>query len=346
MHTNKTAIKSLAATCIAGQLCALALPVFAAASPPASSAVAEAEPRANTVNIPGQILKSGINLDDRSISPNSAQLADIIHISNALRQLQDTRKKMALSVESHTEDSPQALPTRMALIESKLAVVQKLQRVILEIDFVLAEIEAEQNIYTSMLSNLETMRDKKVAKTNAASFVSNGALWAVCEGLAIPSYKYPGLSVESGINGIVAGVIPSFFSLWAMKQTSGKHMTSEVAPNMLSKIFGYPASGEIDYPDCVWVFLNTVPPHDTTGRTRREQLIDRWVSDKNIPDFTDVDSKSQLDAITASVPVKKGLSISMLSTRTAMLEQLKAEIMKMKRLMLELCMVATGDKQI
>ena len=49
--------------------------------------------------------------------------------------------------------------------------------------------------------------------------------------------------------------------------------------------------------------------------------------------------------ITASVAQHKGLSIGTLTARQVMLNQLSAEIMKMKRMLLELTMVLDGEKE-
>jgi len=221
-----------------------------------------------------------------------------------------------------------------------------LQETNFAIDFVLAELQAEYDLYISMLGTFTNDRDKAVLKTNALSFVTNGILWALAEGYDIPTYRYPRLSIPSGINGIAAGVVPSIASAYALYQLNGKQKTSEEDPNMLAKLFNYPTSQEIEYPGSVWNFMNSVPPGDQSGKTRKDQLIDRWVKDKNIPSFTDRTAKKDLDIITASVSRRKGLSISTLNTRQTMLEQLSAEILKMKRLLYDLSMAVRGEKTL
>lgn len=75
-------------------------------------------------------------------------------------------------------------------------------------------------------------------------------------------------------------------------------------------------------------------------------IIDRWISDSNMSEFTDRHSKKQLDVLTASVAQEKGLTINSLTARSVMLQQLQAEVLKMKRMLLELNMVAQGEKQL
>jgi hypothetical protein len=134
--------------------------------------------------------------------------------------------------------------------------------------------------------------------------------------------------------------------MYTLKAINGKKKTSEVEPNMLAKLFGYPVNQDIEYPVSVWRFLNQTPADEPKAKTRHDQLVDRWIKDSNIPNFTSRDNKEQLDVLTASVAQKKGLTISTLSTRQVMLQQLSAEVLKMKRMLLELAMAVQGEKQL
>lgn len=314
--------------------------------PQSRLASANLPPGANTVSSHKQILRTGVDLCDRYISPNSKQLADNIGLTPLLDKLYFTKKNLDGVAPGNTLERVSA---RQDFLECQLQAVQLLQKTQLEIDFVEAEIDAEQNLYAELLTTLEQDRDRLVARTNAASFYTNGALWAAAEGLTIPTFRYSNYAIPSGITGIVAGVIPSFFSLWAMRQYSGKKSKTIHEPNMLAKVFDYPTTPEIEYPKSVWEYLNS-RPYDQAGKrlmekTRRDQLIETWIEDKNIPTFTDRSSKKQLDIITASGEVKDGLNIDTLNTRDIMLEQLQGEVGKMKRLLMELVMVVHGDKQ-
>jgi len=308
----------------------------------ANTTANERESAANTTEIPRQILKTGVSLNARSISPNSFQLSTTIGLTPLLEQLQAARAK----VDSTNVGSDENITARQNLLEARQTVSELIQKTNLEIDFAVAAIEAEHQVYEEILATFTSDRDKAIAKTNAISFISNGALWAVCEALAIPGYKNALFAIPSGIVGIPAGVVPSIASMWTFKQMSGKKKKSEVEPNMLAKLFGYPTNPDIEYPASVWAFLNQVPADDPQGKKRIDQLVDRWIADSNMSGFTDRHSKKQLDAITASVSQKKGLSISTLTSRSIMLQQLHAEVWKMKRMLLELAMVAQGEKTL
>jgi hypothetical protein len=300
-----------------------------------------AEATANSQEFPTQILRTGVNITTIKVSPNSMQVADDMQLTPVLQRIQALRARIDAS-----GGSPDRSEARLDMMESKQQAMLLLERANFEIDFAMAEIGAEQNIYNEILGRFTGDRDKLLARVNATSFITNGILWAVCEGLDIPTNRHPNFSTSSGTTGILAGVVPSLASMYTLKAVNGKKKTSEVEPNMLAKLFGYPVNPDIEYPVSVWRFLNQVPADEPKGKTRRDQLVDRWIKDSNIPNFTNRENKEQLDVLTASVAQKKGLSISTLTTRQVMLQQLSAEVLKMKRMLLELAMAVQGEKQL
>ena len=297
------------------------------------------ETGANTMAIPKQILHTGVSLTSNSISPNTRQLCDSINLTPVLERIQTLRGQVQST-------NNQDLALRMDLWDATQKAQIIIQRTDLDIDFTLAEIGAELQVYNEILSTYTSDRDKLLARVNAGSFISNGVLWAACEAFSVPTYKYPGLSVHSGILGITAGIVPSLASMYTLKAVNGKKKTSEADPNMLAKLFNYPTNPNIEYPSSVWTYLHEVPADEAKGKKRIDQIVDRWIADSNMPGFNDRTSKKQLNILTASVPEKKGLSIATLSARQVMLQQTSAEIMKMKRNLLELTMVLQGEKQI
>ncbi|HEY9681205.1 MAG TPA: hypothetical protein V6C86_06470 [Oculatellaceae cyanobacterium] len=309
----------------------------------ASSSAQTFEPGANQEKFPKEILRSGVRLQATTISDNSRQLAEQLKLLPLLQRIQSLRGRFD---PINFEPTQANISMSQQLTASTIAAMQIIDEANLAIDYVLGEMTAEQNIYNEILSTLTSDRDKTVFKTNAVSFITNGILWALAEALDIPTNRHPNFSTSSGTFGILAGVVPSIASIVALYQLNGKKEMSEKDPNMLSQILGYPASPEIEYPKPVWDFLTAVPASNESAKTRKDQLIDRWVSDKNISNFTDRNSQEQLDVITASAQHKKGLSIATLNARQAMLQQLAAEILKMKRLLYELSMAVRGAKSV
>ena len=302
-----------------------------------------AETMPNSVRVPGKILQVKIDLRSQSMSPEAVALGDQLGLTPLLRKMQTLRTKL---IETPSSNIDELTALRLDLNETREEAVEIITQVDLEADYVEAQIVEEQSLYADMLQHMTAERDRSVALTNAISFGTNGALWAACEGVAIPTYKTPILSIPSGILGVLAGVIPSFASFYAMRQVAGKKYSYKEEPNMLSKLFDRPVGLHCEYPDSVWNFLNAVPPNDSTGKRRVDQIIDRWVEDNNIPSFTSRSSDRQVDLVTATKSIPKTLTIDLLSTRQTMLDQLTSEVLKMKRLLLELMLAIRGTKQL
>ncbi len=324
-------------------LCFIQNTALVARADSAGGAATTSEAGANAVVIPKQILKTGVSLTDHTLSPNSVQLANTIGLMSILERMQSLRARVDSAGSAPTLES---LSARQDLWDASQKASLIIQKTDLEVDFACAEMCAELQVYNEILATFTGKRDTALARTNAGSFIANGILWAVCESLTIPTYKFPKYAIPSGIIGIPAGVIPSIMSLYTFRQINGPKMTSEAEPNMLAKIFGYPITCCCDYPRSVWEFLNQVPANAPASKSRRDQLIDRWITDSNIPSFSNRHSKQQLDILTASVCQRNGLSIATLSARQVMLQQLSAEVLKMKQMLLELTMAVQGDKQL
>ncbi len=299
------------------------------------------ELRPNSVTFPRRILQGHVDLRSARLSEEAADLARQMDILQPLQELSELRSSLAAD-----DKSKDLVETKLHYYATKEEVSDAIQTASLEVDFVLARIAEDRALYDDISQNLSSERDKKVAVTNAASFVSNGVLWAVGELLDVPTYKYPRLSIPSGILGAAAGLVPSVFSLYAMKQVSGRTYHIDEEPNILCKIFGQSSGPENEYPPTVLKFLTSVPPGDPANKTRIEQLIERWVTDKNIPQFTVSTRQSDIAMSTGSGHNRAGVNLAVLQVRKAMLDQLGAEIFKMKRLLLELMLASKGQKQL
>jgi len=312
------------------------------ASPARQSLVQQpktSESSANTLEIPGSILDTGTDVHSATLSPNAVQLANQLGVLVPLQHAQEMKTRGG---------SAASLPERVELLETREHISEILRTTEMEVNFVLSEIYDEQSLYSDIMSSYTSQRDKAVAVTNAVSFGTNGILWAIAEAFDAPTNKYPNLSVPSGTIGILAGIVPSIASALTLKEVNGRKHSAPAAPNMLAKLFDRPTNKLIEYPNSVWTFLNAVPAGDADAKPkrRRDSIIDRWVSDKNIPSFTDRSSQSQIDVVTASARQNKTLTIAVLSTRITLLQQLASEIYKMNRLLLELEMVLEGSKQV
>ena len=269
------------------------------------------------------------------MSAEAIQLADLLGLTAKLRRL--------IQLNKEAESSPNGMnrEAREERTDLKLEVLETVEESRLQIDCVQSEIEEEEVVLEEARRLISDERDKRVNRANQTAFRTNGVLWAVAEALDIPTYKSPRLSIPSGAIGIVAGIVPSIFSGYATRSSSGGTYRRKVYPNMLTKMFDLPTIPRVDYPGVVWLYLNANPPGET--RSRKEIMQDRWRIDSYIHFFEKNQSKERLLLLTGNEPYTGNLDL--VTDKLIMMGQIKAVTLQMSRPLLEICMVVRGKKQ-
>lgn len=273
-----------------------------------------------------------------TLSPDAVQLADMLQLSGRFTQL----KQLQEQARQQTVDGRAPVELRQDISDLKVEIIEIIEQTRLEIDFASSEIEEEQASVEEVLKWYVNERDDRVAKANLWAFRTNGVLWAAAEGFAIPTYKHPKYAIPSGAVGIVAGLVPSLFSLVAVRSVGGKHHERKAYPNMLSKLYDLPTSPRTEYPESVWKHLNA--PCGDGKLSRREMLMDHWVHSQNIYTLRHGLSKETLERITGID--QSDISIELLNDRASMLRELKACVMQMTRPLMELSMCLRDRKQV
>jgi hypothetical protein len=271
---------------------------------------------------------------DKEISADALQLIEILGLHDKLQRL--------LEINSLASDSPSRLSAELRdeRTDLHLEILGTVEETRLQIDFVTAEIDEEQVILEEALRIFSEERDERVNRANLWAFRTNGVLWAVAEGLTIPTYKSPKLSVPSGAVGIIAGIVPSLFSGYATRASDGGSFKRQIYPNMMTGIYNIPTIPRVEFPDVVWRWLNSCPGDDK--RTRRQVMIEHWRDDKNIHLFHNGINHEKLMLLTGNEPYCTDMKL--ISDKLIMMGQLKAVTLQMSRPLLEICMAARGKK--
>lgn len=277
------------------------------------------------------------DLRSETASPDAIEMAQILGWTKSLARLEELRAKL-----KNASGDKIPIELREDFRDLRVDIAEAIQQVRLEVDFVQSELAVEIAGNNEMLRAYSDDRDRHVNSTNNWSFRTNGALWAIAEGLSIPTYKSPRYSIPSGTVGIIAGIVPSVFSLVAVRESSGTKHDRAPRQNMLAPIFDYPTTPRLDYPDSVLAYLRAVRLNDPAGKSRLDHLIHRWLVDKNVHTFCDPKCRAQLNLITGSE--QEDLTIDLVSDRLTMLQQLSALINQINRPLLELMMVVRGSK--
>ena len=220
--------------------------------------------------------------------------------------------------------------------DARHELAQTILKLNLEVDYVLAVIDGEQNKFNEVLTEMVAKRDRAVWLSTALSQWSNGILWATSSSFGIGTPYVPKLAIPEGIIGILAGVIPTALALRSLRQMNGEKRDLLGYPNMLAPIFEHGTDEEAFYPASVWNWLNQVPAKSDTSKTRRQTLIEKWKKSNYVWDEKRSNAAEHLSALTGTLGHKREMTITLLQNRQAMLIDLRTEVVQLKRALLEL----------
>ena len=89
--------------------------------------------------------------------------------------------------------------------------------------------------------------------------------------------------------------------------------------------------GDSQYDPIVWSFLNDVAPTDEGGLTRKDRLIQTWITLKRTDPPSTPAGKKNFERVTSQPSDKLPSTIDDLEGRSAMLEDVRAKISFLKR---------------
>jgi len=238
--------------------------------------------------------------------------AKIIQVLPEINQLNELVRNQS--------DASKITPIRQVIIEKVLAAS-------LEVDATIAQIDNEIAQSNEVRGYLSDKRDRAVNRANLLSIVSGGTLGATSAGLQLPS----GENKPSSLVGIAAGVLSSTLAISGIRAQKGGTRLFDFSSNMLAELFDRPALGDSRYDPIVWSFLNDVAPTDEDGLTRKERLLQTWITLKRTDPPSTSAGKNKIDRVTSQPSDKLPLTIDDLEDRSAMLEDVRAKISFLKR---------------
>jgi hypothetical protein len=238
--------------------------------------------------------------------------ANIIHVLPEIDQLSELARNQS--------DPSKITPLRQIIIERVLAAS-------LEVDATIAQIDNEIAQSNEVRGYLSDKRDRAVNRANLLSIVSGGTLGATSAGLQLPS----GENKASSIVGIAAGVLSPTLAISGIRAQKGGTRLFEFNSNILAEMFDRPTLGDSRYDQIVGSFLNEVAPTDEEGLTRKERLIQTWITLKRTDPPSTSAGKNKIDRVTSQPSDKLALTIDDSEDRSAMLEDLRAKISFLKR---------------
>jgi len=218
-------------------------------------------------------------------------------------------------------------PDASKVMRLRQQILEKVVETSLQVDATIAQIDNEIAQSNEIRGYLSDKRDKAVNRANLLSIVSAGTLGATSAGLQLPS----GENKASSMVGIAAGLVSSSLAISAIRAPKGGTRIFDFNSNMLAEFFDRPALGDSRYDAIVWSFLNDVAPADQEGLTRKEHLIQTWITLKRTDPPSTSAGKDKIDRVTSQPSDKLPLTIDDLEDRSAMLEDVRAKVSFLKR---------------
>lgn len=178
-------------------------------------------------------------------------------------------------------------------------------------DAAIAQIDHEIAQPNEVRGNLSDKRDRAVNRANLLSIASGGTLGATSAGLQLPT----GENKASSMVGIAAGVLSSTLAISGSRAQKGETRLFDFSSNTLAELFDRSTLGDSRYGPIVWSFLNDVAPADEEGLTRKERLIQTWITLKRTGSYERKShfSKRDLAALLLSLPASEPIEWAFLS---------------------------------
>ncbi len=241
-------------------------------------------------------------------SETTAKLVGVLPEITQLRQLS-----------SHTDPA-----TRWQILWLHQHISEQVMAASLQVDATIAQIDNEISRANELRGFLSDRRDATVSRANLLSILIGGGLGATSSGLQLSST----LDKPAAAVGIASGTLSASLALAGIRAQKGHTSQFDFSSNMLAEFFDRPALTDSRYPATIWTFLNQDPANSPTGLSRKQQLLQTWVTVRRIDSLSSAD---KIDRLTSQPSELLQLTIDDLEDRAAMLQDVRARISFLKR---------------
>lgn len=252
--------------------------------------------------------------EERELTPNALQLAQMLHIVDVMAELKSKASKATKSRDDMLD---------LMLLREKLS--RAIQYASLELEEALANIEADLGIANMQYAFFSAKHDRAVMLNNVAAFTSSGSLGALSN-----STSFTGANITPNILGATGNALAVAIPMLGLippKYKVPKHSTEDKSGNVLAPIFGREYTGP-GYDPIVWDYLKAVPADSKTNESRIQTLLNNWKSYRGLGS-KDGKSKETIDMLIGVSPPEKKLSLEILKTRSELLVELQALVQQM-----------------
>ena len=243
------------------------------------------------------------------LSPNALQVAQIIGVDDLIARLSALANMKDLNEPGTFLDE---MLVRQQITDSILAAS-------LDVDSVLNRIDYEREQIIELRTMLLSQRERATGSTNLAILAIGTGLGVVSGALSVSKST----SKANDAVGITAGGISALLWLRSYRQYRSGKRPAWVLPNMLAPFFIESEGTHSDYPDDIWIYLNSAPPGGTLDGSRKEQLLAEWMAAGRISRINTPQLKKKIALLTSTNATDRNLHLDSLGERGAMLADVR-----------------------
>ena len=265
------------------------------------------------------------------LTPRTAEAADLLNVRPYVEYLLKMRRE-GLTKPGFADKRAMSV---------KLNIYRRMAIGALEVRKCTGRIDRELAYAYDIESSVSGRRQKLIARTNTLNFLQFGVLGAIRTGMLMNSKNsHAILDASNYIRSTSSGIGVILTSLTFMEMKSGKRQI-DTDPNSLAGIYSIESARPLYLPGVIWTFLNAVPPDASNKVSRREILMQQWLTLRKL----DPANLPRIHSIAAAPqkPDEETESIRTLNDRIFMLHDLHAMIEQFDFEIYELHKLISGD---
>ncbi len=194
-----------------------------------------------------------------------------LNIANAIGILQLLHTYVYNQKNYHQAKS---VENRLTMLELAHKITQRIDLASLEVSSVTSELDCEEERISQLADYLKTIEKKRESGLTVAAIVA-GASSAILTGILLASNS----SANTEYIGITSGITEATLGLLILM--NNPKIRFEHPENILREIWEGRKTSET-FPPFIWYYLNYMNPADPHSKSWRNQIIDRWMSFKQI----------------------------------------------------------------
>ena len=207
----------------------------------------------------------------------------------------------------------------------RAAISRKVLTATLDVRSMADVLDNEIDYESDVLGRMTRSRDHLIAVTNNINFFQLNILALIIDGPLGESGSAAKVKASNVLN-IVSGLLVGSLAVATVLEEHGGSRPLPAYPNTIGQCLNMAAPAEYRFSPVVWKFINSVPPHSTSGQTRVQQMTATWKQTKSISVNMDRQKVREQIAVIGAGYSKHDETIKVIKNRLDMLRDVRSTI--------------------